>query len=555
MFVSLIACLPFCFVGLQDAASVPDFASGQNHMQAKEWSAAEAVFRARVNANDKEPGGWYQLGLALHSQGKWDEALKAHVRAAGFPQVSRLASYNAGCAASRLGQTDAAFTWLGKAVGLGFGDRNLLATDKDLESIRKDARFGTLLPKLVSGPDLFLEKPRLLHTFVGEAGGDQFGWVARVVGDLDGDGAMDFATSAPSAQGWAGVVYVYSGRSGKELFRLEGQPGWQLGNAVEGRGDVNGDGTMDVVAGAPSWGTNPGHVIVAAGKDGSVLHTLTAGVAGDRFGTKVTTMRDLNGDDHAEIVVGAPGVGSGTLYVYSGKTGELLHSMVGEQEGDRYGCSMDATNGPGMGILVVGARKAGEGDRGRCYIYHFKQNSISQIGVIDTDAKGSNLGQYFAAIMGDVDGDGTPDVYASDWNPGCKGPATGRAFIHSGATGKLIRAIDGRVAGEAFGTSQASCGDVNGDGVADLCVGAWANSEAGASAGKVYLVSGADGSDLATWTSVQAGDTLGFDAVGMDDVDGDGHDDFLLTSAWSNVQFGRQGRVFIVAGPDLGKGK
>ena len=47
------------------------------------------------------------------------------------------------------------------------------------------------------------------------------------------------------------------------------------------------------------------------------------------------------------------------------------------------------------------------------------------------------------------------------------------------------------------------------------------------SAGKVYLVSGKTGEDLATWTSRQAGDTLGFDAVGLGDVDGDGHDDFI----------------------------
>ncbi|MDF1838085.1 MAG: FG-GAP-like repeat-containing protein, partial [Planctomycetota bacterium] len=538
MFVSLFACLPFCFVGVQEPQAVPTFVSGQAHMQAQEWSAAEAVFRARVKANDKEGGSWYQLGLSLHNQARFEEALAIHERAAGFQNVARLASYNAGCAASRLGQADAAFTWLGKAVGLGFGNRQLLATDKDLESIRKDARFATVLPKLVTGPDLFLEKPRLLHTFVGEAGGDQFGWVARVVGDLDGDGAMDFATSAPTAKGWSGLVYVYSGRSGKELFRLTGQPGWQLGNAVEGRGDVNGDGVMDVVAGAPSWANNAGHVIVASGKDGSTLHQLSAGVAGDRFGTKVSTLQDMDGDGHGEILVGAPGDGAGKLYVYSGKTGEVLHTLEGEQVGDQFGCSMDATHGSGVGVIVVGAMKAGEGDRGRCYIYHVKPEGMVQVGVIDTDAKGSNLGQYFASILGDVDGDGVPDVYASDWNHGCKGPGTGRAFIHSGATGKRIRSIDGRVAGEAFGTSQASCGDANGDGVADLCVGAWANSEVGTSAGKVYLVSGADGSDLATWTSVQAGDTLGFDAVGMGDVDGDGNDDFLLTSAWSTVQFG-----------------
>ena len=50
--------------------------------------------------------------------------------------------------------------------------------------------------------------------------------------------------------------------------------------------------------------------------------------------------------------------------------------------------------------------------------------------------------------------------------------------------GKLIRAFDGRRQGEGFGTSQAVCGDADGDGVADLCIGAWQNADGATSAGK-----------------------------------------------------------------------
>ncbi|HRV83001.1 MAG TPA: hypothetical protein P5218_16335, partial [Planctomycetota bacterium] len=201
--------------------------------------------------------------------------------------------------------------------------------------------------------------------------------------------------------------------------------------------------------------------------------------------------------------------------------------------------------------LVVGASGAGPTQHGRAYLFRYEPPNWVRYGMIDSDKLGANLGQYFTAFLGDVDGDGISDAYASDWNHGCRGPGTGRAYICSGASGAQIRTIDGRHPGEGFGTSQAVCGDANGDGVADLCIGAWQNPEGGPSAGKVYLVSGKDGTDLATWTSLQAGDTLGFDAVGLGDANGDGQDDFLVTAAWSTVQFGRQGRVFVLAGPAL----
>ena len=68
------------------------------------------------------------------------------------------------------------------------------------------------------------------------------------------------------------------------------------------------------------------------------------------------------------------------------------------------------------------------------------------------------------------------------------------------------------------------------------------------SGGKVYLYSGASGKQLAAWTCKQQGDTFGFDATGLGDVDGDGAIDFLLTSAWSPVHGPKTGRVFIFAG-------
>jgi hypothetical protein len=82
-------------------------------------------------------------------------------------------------------------------------------------------------------------------------------------------------------------------------------------------------------------------------------------------------------------------------------------------------------------------------------------------------------------------------------------------------------------------------------------IGAWQNPEGAPSGGRVYLISGASRAVLTTWTCRQAGDTFGFDATGLGDVDGDGRIDYLLTSGWSPANGAKTGRVFIVAGPEF----
>ena len=88
----------------------------------------------------------------------------------------------------------------------------------------------------------------------------------------------------------------------------------------------------------------------------------------------------------------------------------------------------------------------------------------------------------------------------------------------------------------------------DGDGHADLVVGAWQQRSAAPAAGKVYLYSGKDGTLIRAWTSKIMGETFGFDATGLGDVDGDGTIDLLLTSAWSTIRGAKSGRVWVVSG-------
>ena len=147
----------------------------------------------------------------------------------------------------------------------------------------------------------------------------------------------------------------------------------------------------------------------------------------------------------------------------------------------------------------------------------------------------------------DVDGDGVPDVFASDWSNTAKGRSTGRVYVHSGKDGHRLLELTGETAGEGFGTSNSNAGDVDGDGHADLIVGAWQYAGAAVSGGRAQLFSGKDGKLLKAFTCRTVGDTFGFDAVTMGDVDGDGSDDFLITSGWSAVRGFHSGRMFLLS--------
>ncbi len=541
---------------LRAQATPPSLADGQALVAQGDYAGAEEVFRARTAANASDGVSWFYLGYALHAQGKLEEAVPAHEKAASFRQLASPAGYNAACAHARLGHVDEGITWLQRAIAAGYGDRNTIATDKDLDPLRDDPRFAALLPPLLRGSEAFVERPRVLHELVGENPGDEFGWVARVVGDLDGDGAADFGATAPSrANGGpqAGRVTIHSGRSGEVFHVFDGQPGWRLGNAVAGRVDVDADGVPDVLVGAPGTGPVAGRALVYSGASGELLHTFSDGEAGDQFGLKVCGLEDLDGDGHDEVAVGAwksdvHGVDAGRVAVFSGATGEELFGIAGEVAGEQFGSAIDGTKSGGHRLLAVGVVKGGARGKGACRVYRCTAEGAELAFAFEAEPAGANLAQYFVTIPGDVDADGVPDVYASDWNHGAKGPSTGRVYVHSGATGERVLVLEGGTAGEGFGTSASDCGDVDGDGHADLVVGSWQHAAGGASAGRCTLHSGADGRVLATWTSRQAGDTLGFDAVGLGDVDGDGHADYLLTAAWSLVDGPKQGRVWVVAG-------
>ena len=533
----------------QTPAQAPTVAQAIARMQAQDPAGAVKILEAVTAREPENFPAWRTLGAALLQTKEYDRAIVALEKALALQPAAPVVVYNLGCAYARKGESDRAIDLLARLRDGGNFDMTRIDTDPDLASIRSHPRFRTLLPTDADFDDPFVEPVTIVREWRGESANDQFGWIARNIGDVDGDGVNDIVTSAPtSSRGGAsaGRVYVYSTLTGGLLWTVDGQAGDQLGTGIEAAGDTNGDGVPDVVASAPGRG----EAYVYAGRDGSLLLTLKGASATENFGRHVSGLGDMNGDGHADVVVGAPGRGASTpdkgrAVVYSGKDGAVLLELEGESAGDAFGSTV-AGDAFGDGrILIVGAPSAGPKKTGRGYVYVGLEPAAKF--VVESDSTGAALGAMFASVPGDVDADGVDDVYVSDWSNSAKGQSTGRVYVRSGRDGHELFTFTGETAGEGLGTSPAKVGDVDGDGHADILVGAWQYAGAAASGGRAYLYSGRDGSLMKTYTSRTPGDTFGFDAVGLGDVDGDGTADLLITSAWSGVRGFRSGRMFVIS--------
>jgi hypothetical protein len=154
------------------------------------------------------------------------------------------------------------------------------------------------------------------YEFTGDAAGDQFGWRVAA-GDVDGDGTVDVVVTAPSAatsQRLAnqGRILIFSGKDRTLIRRIDGlTASEQLGESVA-VGDVNGDGRLDVIVGA-EWGTDTlpgsppgaGYVRAFNGVTGDVLLEFHGSCDSDHLGTSVA-VHDVDGNGRVNVLAGAP---------------------------------------------------------------------------------------------------------------------------------------------------------------------------------------------------------------------------------------------------------
>ncbi len=390
----------------------------------------------------------------------------------------------------------------------------------------------------------WVEPTTVLSTVSLQAGRVYFGWAVAELRDVTGDGVTDFIASAPLLDSKRGSAFVYSGADGAQLFRFDGRPkdeaGWGIGDA----GDVNGDGLHDVIVGAPSV-SGPGRADVYSGANGRLLRSFAGSADGDRFGYAVAGIGDVNGDGRADVAVGAPGndVGgsnAGRVTIFSGRRGTVLATTIGAA-GSRLGVGLDGigdVNGDGVPDVGAGARDGGPGQRGE--VSALSGADGSTMWVHDAAPSGVDFGTFFVGGLPDVTGDGTPDVYAADYSDASLGADTGRAYVLSGADGSSVFEIAGSSAGQGLGPGR-EAGDVNRDGTMDLIVGSYLSPDGAPNAGKVDIVSGTTGRIIRTITSSTGGSEVGFDAVTLGDVNGDGVPDELVSAANRND-------VYVIAG-------
>ena len=401
----------------------------------------------------------------------------------------------------------------------------------------------------------------VLYELDGASHSSSYGWAVSDLRDVNHDGVTDVIVGEPfnGPDLVTGSTYVYSGRTGAQLYRYDGSAGDWNGFAMADAGDTNGDGVHDFLVGSP--GNGPGHADLYSGRTGELLHRFTGTTDGATFGWSVSSAGDVDRDGRADVLVGASGfpAGSGTGYVdvYSGRTYELIRRLPGEVDGDQFGSGVGSTrdvNRDGVADQIVGARHAGPERRGRVYVYSGK--SGARLFTIEAGPNGQQFGSFFVAGVGDVNRDGTPDIYAADYSDRTNGAdpanftASGRAGVYSGRDGHELLSWVGPDPDAGLGPGRGA-GDVNHDGHPDVIVGSYSSNAGATNAGRVQIFSGKDGSVLRTITSTTTNEQFGFDATGIGDVNGDGTPDALVAAATGD-------HVYVIAGersPGRGAGR
>lgn len=401
-------------------------------------------------------------------------------------------------------------------------------------------------------------------SFNGSAQSETLGISVSAAGDVNGDGLDDIIVGTPIA----GKSYVIFGSDSQfpnpfSSTTINGQNGFLIlqansndraGRVVSAAGDLNGDGFDDIIIGAynasPNGNQYSGSSYVIFGTDMGFPHpfdlssinalngiTINGISANDKLGLSVSSAGDVNGDGIDDVIVGAPEV---------------------ELNGDHWVGSAYVVFGSDMGLANPFNMSTLNG-----------QNGFEIRGINISDRTGDSV-----SAAGDVNGDGIDDLIVGATGASNTGVAyvifgTELGFPHPFELSS-INALNGfTIAGVDFsdqlGRSVSKAGDVNGDGIDDLILGAWsASPNAINDAGSSYVVYGSqslmpnpfnvaslDGSNGFSINGINENDFSGYAVSGAGDVNSDGLDD-IIVGAWRADSNGNQnsGSSYVVYGDD-----
>jgi len=439
---------------------------------------------------------------------------------------------------------------------------------------------------------------------VGDREGGRLGQTVAAAGDVNGDGYADIACSDAND---GGTVFIYhggeNGLSAASAWAISGDHlgVGNLGASIAALGDVNGDTFADIAIGAPGREDTDDMGIVViyhGGADGMTEVARVQGTQpGAQFGATVGRAGNVDGDgegdgegDGVYFAVGAPGydgiagtltlTDTGRLYVYSAHiTGAITDtaayaSITGQQAGARLGAAFSAgdVNGDGYDDLIVGAPgydvlsdvtgSTVLTDAGRVLVYHGGPTDDIATIISETSwtASGDRAGAHFGsalAILGDTNGDGYADLTVGAPGRADVQPDEGAAYVYRGGPAGLstvpiwvTHPTD--QANARFGEAVATAGDVNGDGYADLVVGAPGYAREQMEEGGAFVYhSGPTGlTNAPAWQVTGEGEKilLGWSVANAGDVNGDGYDDLLVGAPHYDGNLTEQGAVYLYAG-------
>jgi hypothetical protein len=269
-------------------------------------------------------------------------------------------------------------------------------------------------------------------------------------------------------------------------------------------------------------------------------------VSGANYGSSISSAGDVNGDGFDDIIVGAQAYSSSTgrAYIYYG--GNPMNTipdvvMTGEATNSSFGISVSSAgdlNGDGYSDVIVGASQYNF-YRGRAYVYFGGPVMNNTVDIVLTGESITDQFGYSVSAAGDVNGDGYADIIVGAYG---RSSFLGKAYIFFGGLSMddfPDVSFNGEISGSSFGVSVSTAGDVNADGFSDVIIGA---SGIASSSGRAYIFFGGTVMDdvVDVFMNGEAvSNSFGESVSDAGDVNGDGYSDVIVGAQYNSSSTGK----------------